>query len=150
MAHPLASALFKAIQNTSEWDELRVAALLSVVLRQSDWQKALFDIVKSELEALPELPKSSKACGLIVIQQSFQIAVVKMALKVPGYQESLKTALTSTVRAIPGWNESFADDILRATMSILPYLQLFTTIATQAHHPPPCPSPDSRSLSYSD
>ncbi|KAH8758059.1 hypothetical protein F5883DRAFT_648742 [Diaporthe sp. PMI_573] len=39
----LESALFKAIQNTSEWEELRVAALLSVVWHQPGWREALFD-----------------------------------------------------------------------------------------------------------
>ncbi|KAH8745802.1 hypothetical protein F5883DRAFT_622864 [Diaporthe sp. PMI_573] len=80
----LESALFKAIQTTSEWDELRVAALLSVVQHQSGWQKALLNVVTGGLETLSELQRSPGACGVIVLDQSLEIAALEAALRVPG------------------------------------------------------------------
>jgi hypothetical protein len=113
----LESALFKAIQTTSEWDELRVAALLSVVQHQSGWQKALLNVVTSGLETLSELQRSPGACGVIVLDQSLEIAALEAALRVPGYEESLKVALANAARAIPGWKDSFTDNLLMGTMS---------------------------------
>jgi hypothetical protein len=63
-----------------------------------------------------ELRSASALCIKVVLTE-LEIAALKAALRVPGYEESLKVALANAARAIPGWKDSFADDLLIGTMS---------------------------------
>jgi hypothetical protein len=115
----LEATLFKAVQITPEWEELRAASLLRLISKKSKWRSEVAIVIREALEA-----KLSRGC--FVVNDPLQIALLKTALKVSGYEESLKAALISAVQCTPGWLDSFADCLLESTMP--KWRKLFCTI----------------------
>ena len=111
----LEAALFKAVQKTSEWEELRVATLLNTIQNKSEWVNAVGNVLRDVLQTLPEL-ESFESFGCFTLETSFQIALLKVVLNVSGHKETLKAALVNAFRFIPWWRNLYADSLLEWAM----------------------------------
>lgn len=115
---------------------LAVAVLNTVKLpHQSRWLAAIRDVMYSGLRSL-SIAKKPIASGFFAISPSLETAIVKVALKAPGCEESLKAAPTDDVQSIPGWRGSLAGDLLEETLP--GWRKLFDTFTieslSRSHH----------------
>ena len=85
-------------------------------LVKTKWQQAVGDLITAGLTAL--LEKNEKEwSGPWLLSSSTVNAILKLALKLSGAQESLKAAFAETFPAFAAqWPSSFADELLQKTM----------------------------------
>ncbi|KAH7113088.1 hypothetical protein EDB81DRAFT_826685 [Dactylonectria macrodidyma] len=122
----LEAALFNAIRKLPEWGEMLAASVLRSLSHPHRyrimWLEAVRNVIDNGLHTLFNRLKFSMAFGKFELSYSLQIAILKLALKVPGHEESLKAAFTDAFPSLvvrAKWQGSFADELLQATMQRL-------------------------------
>lgn len=112
----LEAALFKALRNLPQWEEMRLSALRKN-LEGPKWTKAVIKVIDAGLHALFNRSNWKMAVGSWKMSPSSHHAILKLALKLPGHEESLKAAFAETFPTVATqWQGSFADELLEATM----------------------------------
>ena len=116
----LEAALFRALRKVPQWQELRLS-ISSRRLPRSEWAQAIINVIDAGLHVL--FTKTNRECAVEYweISCSLENAILKLALKLPGHEESLRAAYAETFPTLAAqWKDSlaqsFADELLQATM----------------------------------
>jgi hypothetical protein len=102
----LESALFRALKRAPKWQQVFRTVLRSFC-RNDKWRNSVLSLVVGVLRSIPALQDT--ACVLVKDISQLEIAAIETALEVPGYQQSLKSAIIGVGRTLPGWRDSFGD-----------------------------------------
>lgn len=121
----LEAVLCKVLRKLPEWGEILANVVLDTLLcrpqQMESWMEAVRNIIDKGLHALARKAKLNEGVGYFSLPRAFQTAVLKLALKTPGHEESLKAAFADafadTFQSIEyKWQGSFADELFQVTM----------------------------------
>ncbi|PCD21349.1 hypothetical protein AU210_016315 [Fusarium oxysporum f. sp. radicis-cucumerinum] len=130
----LEDALSKALRGLPEWKD-RLAAAVQMRLSRSKaydarW-KEIVAVIDHGLHALVKNdPKMPVGFVKYEIPRSFEICILKLALKAPEHKESLKAVFTDTFRPFATLSSSFADDLFHVTLE--GWLEIFDTFEIES------------------
>ncbi|PCD21884.1 hypothetical protein AU210_015687 [Fusarium oxysporum f. sp. radicis-cucumerinum] len=130
----LEHALSKTLRELPEWKDRLAAAVqmrLSASESYNEWRKKIIAVIDHGLHALAKnKPKILVGFVKYEIPRSFEICILKLALKAPGHEESLKALFTDTFRPFAILSSSYADELFDMTMQ--GWLEIFNTFEIES------------------
>ncbi|RYC78981.1 hypothetical protein BFJ63_vAg18141 [Fusarium oxysporum f. sp. narcissi] len=130
----LEHALSKTLRELPEWkDRLAAAVQMRISASESynEWRKKIIAVIDHGLHALAKnKPKMRVGFVKYEIPRSFEICILKLALKAPGHEESLKALFTDTFRPFEILSSSYADELFDMIME--GWLEVFNTFEIES------------------
>ncbi|KAG4269117.1 hypothetical protein FPRO04_12240 [Fusarium proliferatum] len=130
----LEHALSNALRERPEWKD-KLAAAVQMRLSASEsfdkWRKKIIAVIDHGLHALVKnKPKMQVGFVKYEIPRSFEICILKLALKAPGCEESLKALFADTFKPFAILSSSYADELFDVTME--GWLEIFNTFEIES------------------
>ncbi|KAF6784883.1 hypothetical protein CSOJ01_15681 [Colletotrichum sojae] len=111
----LEQALCTTLQKLPVWADICVQNVLTKLHSNEKWQKAILENFDHGIHAVCNKNATSPAYGTIKLSL-LEPAIIRAALGVPGYNDSLKSALAGAIAGAVGWKASWNEELFQETM----------------------------------